>query len=701
MKNQINIITFFNAAIFKTLVYFIITNLFIGGGLYFFHIEGQEKGLFAAIFEKTKTIGTSIENLIDKALDAGIPLKDIKGLPQYLDRKLMETLEVKYIIITDVAGDIVAQTTDAPDNLATTLKRFALDFDPKSKDIDPFYIFSSYNIPLPITVMEKNNAYEGIIHIGVSTKAVQNKISDIFFDIAIILFVSLVIGFEFLRFTFRNHVIVPMIDLLTSISRVINGDFLYVSALRAKNQSYACLEKLNDLVVENSKKISSIFFLTQNIDKKNSFYDLLQEYVLEIKTRTKIQKDGIPKLAALVPDIESVRIIIFLVMICEGMMNTILPGYTASFWTLSSSFSKQFISASPVLVFMATVMFVVPFGPSILSKYGFKKAINLGLILYSLGFCALTFLEKSLFLILCARFFNALGFGLFYILIQNYIITYSLEGEKVKSYMIFSIATGAAYIVGMPIGGIIVDNIGFFYTFLLCVIVSVSAIFYSFYYIVDYVGFEQKGSATSLINPFKIGQISGIASVIILLGFPIRFLGTSLLNVFEPLFLDSLGSSMSLIGGVMMIFGVVMFCFAPVTNLFVGFFKKPITATFLCTLFMIISIICQFFFPTILGVTVSIAILSMVVIIHATSIVSILEKISRDIGDEHTRIIVMSIYFTYERMAMILGPLVTSFLIGDIGYSSTLLAFVVFLVFCNSLYYLVTFKKNHMLLKGD
>ena len=91
MDDYIDQVKSFKTMIFKIIAYFVITNFAIGSILYLFHIGAQKEGLFTEIAEKTHTIGSSIELLIDRAIDVGIPFTEIKGLQEYLDKKLTAT----------------------------------------------------------------------------------------------------------------------------------------------------------------------------------------------------------------------------------------------------------------------------------------------------------------------------------------------------------------------------------------------------------------------------------------------------------------------------------------------------------------------------------------------------------------------------------------------------------------------------------
>jgi hypothetical protein len=249
MDDYIEQVKSFKMMIFKIIAYFIVTNFAIGSILYVLHIGAQKEGLFNEIAEKAHTIGSSIELLIDRAISIGIPFTEIKGLQEYLDKKLTATEELQYIFMTDLKGNIISQTQNAPSSLGGSLKQFALTTDISKDKMPPFNIFSYVNIPIPIIIEDENNKHYGYLHLGVSVKAVQNKISNIFFDIAIILFISLVIGFEFIRFTFVNYVATLLNDFLAGISRMAKGNLSLISSIRARTGIYQCLEKLNGLII--------------------------------------------------------------------------------------------------------------------------------------------------------------------------------------------------------------------------------------------------------------------------------------------------------------------------------------------------------------------------------------------------------------------------------------------------------------------
>jgi hypothetical protein len=131
------------------------------------------------------------------------------GKTSYLDQKITETRELKYIFITDLEGNILGKNSNAPDTLRGTMKNFSEDYDIRSPKVTTFQAFSYYNIAVPIlehvapekesnvVVTANPQKLVGFVHLGVSTESIQNSISDIFFDIAIILFVSIIIGYEF------------------------------------------------------------------------------------------------------------------------------------------------------------------------------------------------------------------------------------------------------------------------------------------------------------------------------------------------------------------------------------------------------------------------------------------------------------------------------------------------------------------------
>lgn len=692
MDDYIDQVKSFKTMIFKIIAYFVITNFTIGSILYFFHIGAQKEGLFNEIAEKTHTIGSSIEVLVNRAITVGIPFTEIKGLQEYLDKKLTATEELQYIFVTDLKGNIVAQTQNAPGSLSGSLKQFALTTDALKDAMPPFNIFSYVNIPVPIIVEDQNNKAYGYLHLGVSVKAVQNKISDIFFDIAIILFVSLIIGFEFIRFTFVNYVVTPLNDFLSGISRMAKGDLSLISSIRAQTGIYQCLEKLNSLIGYYCSRITKILSEFKMISKNNYLYDLIRDNISEMKASILTPKDGKLAVAPLSPAVENLRLVVFLFLICEGIVTTISPSYAGQFYTEGFYISKQLYATLPVIVFFLLSIISFPFGFKLASKYNFRKTFLVGLSLYCFGFIIATIFPEGIEAFLVCRAFNAVGFGIVYISCQNYVGTYSSPSNRVKHYSIYLVALGAAYLTGMPVGGLLVDNIGYGYTFTLCAFITASAIIYSRKYILDYEGFDQKGLEDPIVNPFKVTKVPGLASITICLAFPARFLYGAMMTVLNPLYLVHLGNSMSIVGRVMMIYGIFVFCISPYAHKFVSLFLTPVMSTIICNSLLCISLLVQWLIPTTQGVVIALTIYSVGTVLHVSSMMAALGNLAAEseADNYHT---VISAYFTYERISMLISPMISAICIAHFGYQRTLLSFASFIFITNILFILINKNK--------
>ncbi len=691
MDDYIDQVKSFKTMIFKIIAYFVITNFAIGSVLYFLHIGAQKEGLFNEIAEKTHTIGSSIELLIERAITVGIPFTEIKGLEEYLDKKLTAIEELQYIFVTDLKGNVVAQTENAPSSLSGSLKQFALTTDALKDEMRPFNIFSYVNIPIPIIIDAQKKTY-GYLHLGVSVKAVQNKISDIFFDIAIILFVSLVIGFEFIRFTFVNYVVTPLNDFLSGISRMAKGDLSLISSIRAQTGIYKCLEKLNNLISYYYSRISKITSDFKLISKNNYLYDLIRDNISEMKSNILTPKDGNLAVAPLAPAIENLRLVVFLFLICEGIVTTISPSYAGQFYTEGFFISKQLYATLPVILFFLLSIISFPFGFSIAAKYNFRKTFQIGLSLYCSGFIIVTVFPESIEAFLACRAMNAVGFGIVYISFQNYVGMYSSPANRVKHYSIYLVALGSAYLTGMPVGGLLVDNIGYGYTFTLCAFITASAIIYSKKYIVDYEGFDQKGLEDPLINPFKVNKVPRLASIIICLAFPARFLYGAMMTVLNPLYLVHLGNSMSIVGRVMMIYGIFVFCISPYAHKFVSLFLTPVMSSIICNGLICFSLLVQWLMPTTQGVVIALTMYSIGTVLHVSSMMAVLGNLAAENKSDNYHTII-SAYFTYERVSMLISPLISAVCISHLGYQKTLLSFAAFIFLTNILFIFINKNK--------
>jgi MFS family permease len=666
----------YKESIFKATLLFIILNVVIAFFLYFLHISAQKDALFSAIRDKSKTIGVSVVNTIKNSINYGIPLKYINGGTKYLNERLKSAKELEYIAITDMHGEIIAKSDDFNDgenikgykeSLKGKFKSFAKAQKLSTEEPRPFDAYFYHNIPLRIMVSDK---VEGYVHVGISNRVIDSNIASIFYDIAFILLASLIIGYEFLNYVFRNTLIQPMRDFNQALRQVCSRDFSEVLSPRVKDSFGRALIYFNSNIFRLADAYDFLKARFSKIRNMNDHYDLIKHTIKELEIDFKMAPQKPSKLP-IKPVVNNLRLVMFLVVFGEAIIIASIPSYTMQFYQSTFFISKSVLSALPIIINMAFTAIFIPLAPLISNKKGFRKSFMFGSTTLVCGY-TIAFTMNSLVGLLLSRAITGIGFATCYVCCQNYAAAYSTEESRIHSYAIFSIASGAGFICGTPIGGILVDNIGYQALFFLSSLVGISCFAISREYIVDLPHTNQvfKLSLKNRVkNLFKIHDLVGL---IIFSALPTRFLFSSVICFLYPLYLSSLGNSQSVIGRVMMLFGVITYALATHAPKLVTKVRNPSILAISCSCLIGIPMMLDSLFKTTESIVIQLSVNTICSIFYVSSLMFILDKISIRESKSYSKASILGFYFFFERIGMVIGPGLTSIILTQTDYSKTL-----------------------------
>ena len=601
----------YKQSIFKITLLFIVLNFIVASFLYVFHITSQKEDLFIAMSEKSQTVGNSVVGLFQKATELGIPLNEIVGGSEYLNESLKPAKEVEYLIVTDAAGDIISKSDEIKssgkhggghDRLKGQFKLFSKNTKTVTEELHAFKIYSYNNIPLRIL---NNGKLEGYLHVGISNRAVDDNIDSIFYDIALILIASLLIGYEFLSYIFRNSMIQPMRDFNRALHRIINKDYSEIESVRTKDTFGNILIDINKNTIYLVQWFSSVKAKFAKIPPINGHYDIIKDSISELSLKFKYPKDeGGVRSTHLYPVVSNLQLIMFLVIFSEALLIPSIPGYAATFFQPNGFISTvQFLSALPIIMYMLLVCICIPFVPKLTYKIGFKKAFMIGSLISALGYC-IGFIFDHLAGLLISRIISAVGFAICLVSTQNYVACYATDENRIPSYSIMNIASGAAYICGMPVGGILVDTVGYKALFFFSMIAALIGIVIARRYIVDLGIEELRAKRITNENYLALFKIKELVFTVICSCLPTRLLFTGVICFLYPLYLTYLGNSQSVIGRIMMLYGIVTYFIASVLPKHMKKIKNPAALTVVASVLITIPMMMDpVFKSTILPVT--------------------------------------------------------------------------------------------------
>lgn len=679
--------------IIRIITLFVLFNLTVSSALYYLHIRNQREELANKISGKCLALGSSIMETIESALDLGIPLTKFNGVDKYLGNKLDSTAELDYIAITDSAGKVLYQATDKDIVISDATREAFLNIAADAeKGSMPLSLNLSEQVNFPV-VIKLDNKTEGFINIGLSRQEIHNRILAILFDIAMIVIASLIIGYEFISYLFLNAIVYPFRNLFASLALLVKRNFKAIYEPSSNDGVNVVMIELNNLITWLSRRFTSVKHASENLSNTSKkVFDAINIQYIWPSAET-------PKLIKSIPVVYNIRLIAFLFVLAEATIMPHIPAYAMRFYTPSFVVSKSMLGSLPVFVFMiaATLGIFANTRFKLANKFGYKKVIIYNSVIIAIGYLLLS-LYESLTVLLIARFVIGIGFSLCYVSYQGFVNQYSSDDEKLSASVIFLIAMGAGYMCGSPIGGVIIDNLGFkFATLIPLISILLSAMFVKKYIKETHV--RQVAESNKSISLAAIFKEKTIFYTVIFSGFPVRFLYSAMLCFLYPLYLQSLGNSEAMIGRIMMIFGTLMFVFGPLSPIIlkkVADSKKTAIISAICLGGFLLL---DKFIQSTLGVAISVGMYTICSTIHTTAILSILNEEANQLSEKLTKESIFGFYFLFERIAMIFGAPAVAFLLKFVDYSQALFAIGSFVI-VNSLVFLAYQRSNQKQLKA-
>ncbi|MEI8295270.1 MAG: MFS transporter [Alphaproteobacteria bacterium] len=686
---------YFDLIIIKTIILTMLSSLIMAMILFNLHINIQEKTLQTEMDNRSRAVGISIISVFELGLKLGIPFGGMVRVPEFLNTNMKNANELGYIAITDANGELLYHTDNFKNSIRGSFKRFSLSVS-NDDDVLPYYAISNFH-NLPIRIKNNNETF-GYLHLGVSQTVTTAHINDVYYDIMTILFVSMIVGFEFLIFFFRNSVTLPISNLTTLMKRVTNFNYTTTALSKTRDEIGKLIKSLNEFIEYFTTHAKHLRNESKTLDKYYTDKDrllMINETIHDIKEKYTFPKN-MPIREPVRPVTENLRLPAFLIMLAETVLVTILPTYAAQFYDASFIISKPLLSSTPIIVFMIFAGISIPFATFVSYRIGFQKTFVLGTAISILGYLT-NFWMEDLSGLLTGRAISAFGYGISYICCQNYISAYSSEEKRIQTYAIFATALAASYICGAPIGGILVDNIGYRYTFCLASLISMIALIMGYLYIFDFEGhtlFKKRETRKTLLSLFKLKPL---AFAVIASGFPARLIFTSLLRFIYPLYLTTyLGNTQSNTGRIIMVFGIMSFVIAPLVVRFVEKIPNPRVLLIASSFIIAAAIILDTVMRNTQGAIIGLAIYAIGSVVHTLAMMATLEYVAHKEFANYSKSSILGFYFIFERIGMALGPACTGILLTFFSFQETLSKLAYFVIFTNSIYLFYTFYESMM-----
>jgi predicted MFS family arabinose efflux permease len=553
-------------------VVMLVVILALAANAYLSHRE-FERALAPEMAKKVASGGASARGLVLKAMEHRIAFRDLYGVEQTFDELKGTIPEIAYVAVTDPQGSVLYERFKAPAGAREYFVKPAVLATMSAPDAaaPAIRVGDQYVVSLPIVAPHQA---VGMLHIGVSVDFVDRIILDMLFDVLVVLVVALFFTLELLNFMAGSKLEASLRALGESIERGANGDF---TPLRHRGTAapfgavFKLLEEVRGRVntgyamlardIEAGRRVPAHERPPGLAAAHNCLQSLAQRYAFGNGDATARNDDS---------QLAKIRAPLFIFILAEELTRPFLPGYIKSLLVPVPWLPAEVVVGLPIALFMLIVALGQPFLGAWSQRVGNRHAMLVGAAIAAFGFAASAFAASVLDLLLW-RSLCALGYGLVFVSAQGHVLEHANAANRARSFALFIGAIMVATVCGPSIGGILADNIGERLTLVVAALLALGSI--GAIRLLPRHDAESAG-AQSAARPPRLAEIVSLLvnrrfmTVTGLAAIPAKVLLTGVCFYLVPLYVLSLGSTQSVVGRILMVYGVVMVVISPLAASF-------------------------------------------------------------------------------------------------------------------------------------
>jgi predicted MFS family arabinose efflux permease len=527
-----------------------------------------ESALAPEMAKKVASGGASARQLVLKAMEHQIAFRELYGVEQTFDELKRSIPDIAYVAVTDAQGVILYQRFSEPPGAQQHFRLPQVLAALATPDVSPpaVRIGDQYMVSMPIVTSLQP---VGMLHIGVSVDFVDRIVLDMLFDVLVVLVVALFFTLELLNFMAGSRLEVALKALGDSIERGASGDF---TPQRHRGPALAFAAVLRALEDVRARVNAGYAALARDIDhgrrvpahERPPGLAAAQSGLQALAQRCRF---GSGDQAARTDDgqLAKIRAPLFIFILAEELTRPFLPGYIKSLLVPVPWLAPEIIVGLPIALFMLIVALGQPFLGAWAQRVGHRHAMLVGASTAAVGFVASAFAFSVLDLLLW-RSLCALGYGLVFVAAQGHVLEHANGDNRARSFALFVGAIMVATVCGPSIGGILADNIGERWTLAVAAMLalgSIGAIRLLPQRSADMAASQAAArpptgrEIVSLMLNRRFMTVTGLAAI------PAKVLLTGVCFYLVPLYVLSLGSTQSVVGRILMLYGVVMVVVSP------------------------------------------------------------------------------------------------------------------------------------------
>ncbi len=629
-----------------------------------------EADLVPEMDKKAVAVGQSLTKDIQRALDYGIPLDKLVGVNEFFNVTKDSHAEIKYLSVTDTAGNVLFSVGDAPGGMSDYVQST---MQPGHSGVVGQLLVTS------LAVQPSGGAQPvGALHVGVDQKFVQKKLEDIIFDVAIVLLVALLITFELLLFLMTTNISRPIESVHRLMSKVEVGDFRQTLEHDSRDEVGRFVHTLNGIILEVNAHYRNMEAkvneaLADSSEAAVQLRKKLSAHFFQLHDRVHTAKDARPE-EVREKSLVDVRTPMFIFIFAEELSRSFFPLYVSDLYRPVPGLTQDMVIGLPISLFMLFVAIGTPFAGIWTDRFGSRNIFLAGAILAIAGFVG-TGLAPDLYHLLLWRSLTAIAYALITMSCQGYIVAMTTKENRAQGMAVFIGAIMVAAICGTSIGGVLADRLGFRVTFFMSAVLSIIAAVFVY-------NTFQRRQAESTQAPPKLRlvhflQLLGnvrFAALMLFGAIPAKIILTGFLFYLTPLYLNELGNSQSEIGRGMMVYFIVMVFGTPIFARLADTFGLRFLPVLVGGILAGGGGMLMFLWDDTLGVILGVGLLGAGHALSTAPLISMVPSVCAREVDAMGQTTVLGVFRILERVGSVAGPFLTAFLVATLGSAHAIAA---------------------------
>lgn len=406
---------------------------------------------------KAAAIGRDVTAQVDRAVRYGIPLGQLVGVDDFFAPLLESNPEIRYLAITDDLGRVLF-LRGAEAGLLEPHYRVA-DPDLGGADGRVSSIGAFVDLTLPV---EARGTVQGFVHVGFAEDYVASRLTDILYDVGVVLAVALIVAFEILLFVVSFNITGPLKRVGLVAEKAGHGDFSQIPGVVSGDEVGRFVRAVGATIRRLDERYRG---LAAHMDEVRAahFDRSAAERVGEIQARINAQfrfaPQGKPGILFERRAVD-IRLALFLFVFAEELSRSFLPLYAGQMAPSLAGLGIEMVMALPIALFMACTALASPMGGRLAERLGARRLFLWGMVPALFGHF-MSGLAQGAFDLVLWRAVTGIGYAVVTMACQSYMADAVREDSRAQGLGAFLGAVLTAGLCGTVMGGVLAERFGF------------------------------------------------------------------------------------------------------------------------------------------------------------------------------------------------------------------------------------------------